>query len=129
VPRPVADEILCRGPHDPAAAALGLHGWLEVVAPPPVPPEIQAWDLGGGESAVLSWALMYPGYEAVLDDLAARRCAAALGVEVRGTLGLVLLAKKQGRIAEARPILERMRGARIYLSDRVLDSALRLVGE
>jgi hypothetical protein len=41
---------------------------------------IANWDLGSGESHVLSWALSYSDYEAVVDDLAARKCAKALSI-------------------------------------------------
>lgn len=47
--------------------------WLQRVAAVPVPPAITAWDLGRGESAVLSWAATHPGASAILDDYAARR--------------------------------------------------------
>lgn len=72
---------------------------------------------------------MYPGTEAIVDDLAARRGAAALGIPVRGTLGLVLTAKKRGVIPVARPVLETLRQSGMYLSDRVLNQALALIGE
>ena len=65
----------------------------------------------------------------IVDDLAARRCAAALSIRVRGTLGLVLLAKQRGRIDAARPVLQAMRASGMYLSDEVLDQAVALVGE
>lgn len=129
VPRPVADEIRAGGAADTAANALDSTPWLSVVDPPNVPPAIQAWDLGAGESSVLAWAHSNPGTLAILDDLAARRCAATLRIPVRGTLGLVLVAQQRGRIAAARPLLERMRAAGMYLSDSVLDRALALVGE
>ena len=48
---------------------------------------------------------------------------------LRGTLGLVLLAKKRRLIPAARPVMERLREAGLYLSDRTLDEALALVGE
>lgn len=63
-----------------------------------------------------------------MDDLAGR-CAAALGIPVRGTLSLLLTAKRRGRISQARPVLERLRQAGMYLSDRIMDQALALVGE
>jgi predicted nucleic acid-binding protein len=129
VPRPVADEIEREGRRDPAAMALAGTPWLRIVEPPPVPTVIQAWDLGPGESSVLAWTQAHPGTVAILDDLAGRRCAAALRVPVRGTLGLVLLAKQRGRIPAARPVLDAMRACGMYLSDRVLDDALALVGE
>ncbi len=90
---------------------------------------IQNWDLGAGESAVLTWGYVNPGTEVIVDDLAARRCAAALGIPVRGTLGLVLTAKQQGILPAARPVLEQLRLSGMYLSDRVMNQALVLVGE
>lgn len=129
VPAPVAHEILREGAEDPAARALGATPWLRIVDAPPVPAVVQAWDLGQGESSVLAWALAHAGTVAVLDDLAARRCAAAVHVPVRGTLGLILLAKQRGRIDAARPVLAAMRATGMYLSDAVLERALGLVGE
>ncbi|HEX4952036.1 MAG TPA: DUF3368 domain-containing protein [Thermoanaerobaculia bacterium] len=129
VPRPVAEEILQRGPTDPTARAVTSTSWLEVVEPPPTPENVLNWDLGLGESSVLAWCLHHPGSEAILDDLAARNCAEVLGIPMHGTLGLVLLAKQRGFLPKARPVLESMREAGMYLSDRVLSYALREVGE
>ena len=129
VPGRVADEVRAYGTEDPAARVLEQTPWLRVHPPVPVPPKVQAWDLGRGESSVLAWALSRPGAEAILDDLAARRCAASLGVPVRGTLGLVLVAKRRGEIPAARPVLERLRRAGMHLSDRLVNDALEMVGE
>jgi predicted nucleic acid-binding protein len=129
VPEAVAREIERRGPGDVTSNALARTRWLERVAPPPVPAVIQAWDLGEGESSVLAWAHAQPGTLAIIDDLAARRCAASLQIPVRGTLGLVLVAKQRGVIPAARPTIDKLRSAGLYLSDRVLRDALRLVGE
>jgi len=90
---------------------------------------ILAWDLGKGESSVLAWAHAHPGTEVIIDDLSGRRCAASLGIPVRGTLGLVLAAKKRGIIPMARPVLESLRQSGMYLSQRVMDRALLLVDE
>lgn len=78
---------------------------------------------------MLAWALAHPGTEAILDDLEGRRCAAAIGVPYRGTLGLVLLARRRGKLVAARPVVTKLRDAGMYLSDAVVDSALALVGE
>lgn len=103
--------------------------WLTVVETLEPVESIQVWDLGAGESGVLAWVLNHPGTEAVVDDLQARRCAATLGLPVRGTLGLVITAKQRGRIPAARPVIEQLRDAGMYLSDRVLNFALKKVGE
>jgi predicted nucleic acid-binding protein len=130
VPLAVATEIGRRGPDDPTVLAMDAASqWIVVVLDPVVPPEILSWDLGRGESAVLALAYAKPGTEVICDDLAARRCAATLGIPVRGTLGLILLAKQRGVVDRARPILERLRSEGMYLSDHVMDRALRKVGE
>jgi predicted nucleic acid-binding protein len=129
VPRAVADEIRAGRAADAAVRALDSTPWMRIVDSPMVPAAIQAWDLGEGESSVLAWAHAHPGTLAILDDLPARRCAATLRIPVRGTLGLVLVAKQRGRIKAARPVMEAMRASGMYLSDSVLNQALALVGE
>ena len=63
------------------------------------------------------------------DDLAGRKCAASLNIPVRGTLGIVLNAKYRGHIPKARPVIEDMMRAGLYLSKPVLEQALRRVDE
>ena len=129
VPEPVAREICAYGPHDLTASALAAQSWLEVQPVPAIPADILAWNLGAGESSVLALARAFPGSTAVIDDLAGRRCAEALGLPLRGTVGLVLAAKLTGQITAARPLLEQLRDHGMYLSDAVLNRALRQVGE
>lgn len=85
--------------------------------------------LGAGESSVLAFAYQHAGVEAIIDDLAARKCAAGLGIPVRGTLGIVLVAKKRGLIPSARAVMEDLIQAGLYLSRRDLDDALGRVDE
>ncbi|MCI0628726.1 MAG: DUF3368 domain-containing protein [Acidobacteria bacterium] len=129
IPEPVITEIRKKGPSDVTVQAVAQAVWLTIVEAPPIPPVIQAWDLGSGESSVLAWGATHPGTEVVIDDLSARRCATSLGIPARGTLGLVLTAKQKGSIAEARPVLESLRQSGMYLSDLVSNQALALVGE
>jgi predicted nucleic acid-binding protein len=129
IPRAVAEEIERFGPTAPAAIAIKQTSWLNVVEPVQTPSIIEHWDLGAGETSVLNWAYSHPGTIAIMDDLAARHCANSLGIPVRGTLGLILIAKRRGIIAEARALLERLRASGMYLSDRVLNRALKTVGE
>ncbi|NJO64623.1 MAG: DUF3368 domain-containing protein [Richelia sp. RM2_1_2] len=129
VPQAVATEIQAYGATDVTAQALATTSWLVIKETPPVPSIIENWDLGAGESAVLTWGYVKPGTEVIVDDLAARRCAAALGIPLRGTLGIVLNAKRLGAIPTARPVLEQLRLSGMYLSDRVMNQALALVGE
>ena len=129
VPRSVAQEIHRRGSDDPTVQSIEKALWLTVIDALPIPDTIRAWDLVEGENAVLAWGHTNPGTVIIIDDLAARRCAAAHGIPVRGTLGLILSAKKRGLIPEARPVLENLRQSGMYLSNRILSQALALVGE
>ncbi len=128
-PAAVIAEIERRGPSDRTVRAIRGASWLRVVEDPPPDSVILAWDLGLGESAVLAWAKAHPGSRAICDDLAARRCAKTLGIPVRGTVGIVLLAKQRGLIPAARPVIERIVRSGMYLSDRAISDALALVGE
>ncbi len=128
VPQPVADEIFRRGAEDITVQAIEHTDWLVTKPITDTPTAILEWRLGAGESATLALALAH-GLEAIIDDLAGRKCAASLAVPVRGTLGIVLAAKQRGLIPLARPVIEDMMRAGLYLSRKVLEKALRRVGE
>ena len=129
VPAPVAQEISARGIHDITAQSITATAWLEVVAGMPVSQEIASWGLGPGESSVLAIAQANPGMTAIIDDLGGRKCAASLGIPIRGTLGIVLAAKRRGVIEYARPVLEELIASGLYLHRRVLDESLKRAGE
>lgn len=128
VPEPVAGEILRRGTQDITAQAIENTPWLKVRPVSEIPIPILEWHLGAGESAALALAHAH-GLEAILDDLTGRKCAASLSIPVRGTLGIVLAAKHRRIIPAARPVIEDMMTAGLYLSRKVLDQALSRVGE
>lgn len=129
VPQVVIQEVQQAGSNDPALQALTATSWLVSVDPGPVSPILSRYQLDAGEASVLTWALSHPGTEVIVDETRARRCAAQLGIALRGSVGLVLLAKQSGVLPLARPALEALRQAGLYLSDRVMNQALALVGE
>jgi predicted nucleic acid-binding protein len=130
VPMPVLQEVSSdlADPADPVVQAIDGAGWS--VAPlSPVPESLKQWKLDRGEESVLAVALQNPGCEVVIDDRAGRRCAETHGITLLGTIGLVILAKRLGRIAEARPIIEDLRRAGLYITDGVIADALKRAGE
>ena len=84
VPEAVVAEILA-GPVDDPARRWIEAGSLRAAANISALPELQAWDLGAGETAVLAQALAKPGWVAVLDDAAARRCARSFSLPLKRT--------------------------------------------
>lgn len=129
VPAAVLDELDAGELRDQAAAGIRAADWVALGEPLPVAPAIAAWDLGAGETAVLSWAKEQAGFTCVLDDRAARNCARVIGLPCVGTLGLVLAAKEAGLLPAARPVLEEMMGAGFYLAGEILERSLRGTGE
>jgi predicted nucleic acid-binding protein len=129
VPGAVLDEVLAGKEPHPALHALPAMAWVRIRPSLPVPDEVAGWDLGGGETQVLTLALSREGSEVVLDDLQARRCARSLGLPTTGTLGLILRAKQRGLIPAARPLIERLLERRFYLAHDLLEAVLAEVGE
>lgn len=123
VPEAVAREIQAGPPEDRARQIVDA-GCFRIVETPPPPRELLAWDLGAGETAVLSLALASPGWTAKLDDAAARKCARSLSVSVRGTLSVVLLAKQQGLVPSAAEVLRALKTGGFRLNDAVVREAL-----
>ena len=87
------------------------------------------WGLGAGESAVISFALRSPGCEVVLDERAGRTCAKALGLRLRGTLGLLVLAKEEKALSEVRPHLDALVRAGYRLGSDLVAAVLEEAGE
>lgn len=95
----------------------------------PLVPRVMAARLGAGEREAIAMALETEGAWLVIDDLAARRLAQSLGIEVVGSLGLLLRAKDLGLIAAVRPLIEAMQQEEFRASDEVIATILRAAGE
>jgi predicted nucleic acid-binding protein len=131
VPQAVLDEVMRGEPDDPAVSQVSLviGTWLGVIGTPPLHVSIRAGQLDPGEIAVLFAALDHPGWEAVLDDHAARREAARLGVPCIGTVGLVLAGRRLGIVPSVRDALQILRDAGMYIPDSLFRHALDQAGE
>ena len=131
IPQPVADEIARGGdPSDPAALWLNRpESSSYIVNAPPATGFVAAWDLGAGESSVISLAETIPESTAVLDDLAARRCAEALHLKMVGTLGLLLMAKRRGVISSIRDSMAAIVDAGLFISPKHLADIRKRAGE
>lgn len=128
IPAAVAEEILAGPASDPASVALSARD-----LPDPVPTasrvEVLEWGLGAGETAVLSLALDRRA-TAVIDDREARAAARSLGVRLIGTLGVVIRARREGRIPSAASVIADLRRVGLRLEDSLIREALRqFVGE
>jgi predicted nucleic acid-binding protein len=124
VPQAVADEIAAGPENDAARLAMEAEMFRLVDVQEPTS-ELAAWDLGSGETAVLSYALANPGWTALLDDGAARKCAVTFGIAVKGSLAIVVLAKKRGWIPQAKQLLHTMQEVGLRLDERTIRQVLK----
>jgi predicted nucleic acid-binding protein len=70
------------------------------------------------------------GWTAILDDAAARKCARSFSIPVKGTLGVIILARQQKLIPSAAQVLFSLQTAGFYLEDQIVREALdRTVAE
>jgi len=129
VPEGVALELRAGPVADAACRWIGGEGAGTVTPVERVDPLVAAWDLGLGESHVLTLCRKLPDAEAILDDRAARNCAAGLGIPVRGTVALIVLAKRRGVIAKAKPLLDGLLEQGFRVDAVLIGAALRLAGE
>lgn len=119
VPEAVWAEVVSRTYDDPATQGLPGSAWARKL-PTPVSPDVVAWNLGAGETAVLSFVQEHREYTALVDDRTARRCARVLGIPIMGTAGVVVLAKRRGLIGSVEEALRRLQGAGLWLSEPLI---------
>lgn len=103
--------------------------WLQIVEPHSVPSEWLTLDLGMGELAVLALALENPGRIVLLDDGLARRIAQSAGLTVWGTLKILLEAKSHNLTDSIKPLVDRLKGAGMWVSNDIRKRVLALAGE
>ncbi len=68
-------------------------------------------------------------FRVLLDERRARSVARGLGLRVIGTVGVLLIAKRELIIPRVTPVLEDMKRDGFYMTDELRDDAIRLAGE
>lgn len=85
--------------------------------------------MGSVEAAVIQLALTKGIATVCLDEKKGRRIARAVDLEVVGTLGLLLEAKKLGMLNAISPVIERLLEYGIWYDRGLLESVLSSAGE
>jgi hypothetical protein len=130
VPGPVVTELSAgraRGYDLPEPLALP---WADVRPVAPLSPQLEPFGfLGAGERAVLTLAMANPDSVAIIDELPGRKVAARFGVNVTGTLNVLLVAKQLGHLPAVRPVLDRLQELRFRVSADLRQHILTSAGE
>lgn len=103
--------------------------WIEIRRPLSERAVPLVTNLGPGETEVLMLALELDDAVVVLDDAFARSVAESLGLRFKGTLGLLLDAKREGLIRAIIPLLNQLQELRFRLAPHTRAAVLKLAGE
>ncbi|MCL2297914.1 MAG: DUF3368 domain-containing protein [Proteobacteria bacterium] len=132
----VRDEILPAAPAFPDADLLAdvlLEGWIDVVSMPlgnwqPLNPGVDPGEASAIHAAC-HWRDTGDSVLLVMDDRAGRLEARSRGIALIGTAAVIGLARTEGLISAARPLLERLAQSGYYLGQAVIAAVLADVGE
>jgi predicted nucleic acid-binding protein len=122
IPPAVAREIA------PSIPALPTWLRIQVASVLPLAPLLRR-RLGAGEREALALAIELRADWIILDDLPARRSAEANGLNVIGTLGMLIRAKRGGLLKSIRPELDALLRTAFFLSAQLYDQVLQAAGE
>lgn len=129
IPAGAVEEVRRGDMSDAGRAWLAGEGARFVKPSKDLPVAITRLGLGLGEMQVLAWVMANPGFEGVLDDLKARRCANELRLRIIGSLRVLIILKEQRLISSIRPAVEKFREAGSYISEALIREALQLADE
>lgn len=103
--------------------------WIKIAECPEYDKNAFSSKLHAGEVEAIVLAQSINADFVIIDDNAARRTAANFGLNVIGTSGTLLRAKERGIISAVKPIIDSLRENNFYLSDKILNTVLKLAGE
>jgi predicted nucleic acid-binding protein len=104
-----------------------LPSWVRVIESGPIPALPDS--LGDGEREAITLATRLSAERLVIDDLPGRRAATNLGLNIIGTLGLLVRARDRGVIEAVRPEMDAVIANGLYVSDVLYWQFLALAGE
>jgi hypothetical protein len=100
---------------------------LDLSAPPD---PLLLTELDAGEAAVITLARSQGVAGIIMDERKGRRVARLVyGLQVKGTCGLLVVAKQRGLVSAVKPLLEAMRAQGYFLGPQLMAECLRQCGE
>jgi len=131
VPEAVAREFKRLAATSGRFAGLSFPWFCQMSPVSSIPDEITADPrLDEGESEALALALSTKADAVLVDEVAARDCASCLGLQVIGTLGLLVRAKREGHISLVAPLLRTLLvEGRFRASPALVHATLKRAGE
>ena len=130
IPRAVVEEVAQKPDTAAQALQMACATWMQVrdVADRTRVNLVQA-ALHKGEAEAIVLATELQAERLVMDDQDARRFADRCGLQTVGTLGILLTAKKDGKIASLQAEIERLLALGFRVNPRLVTAVLQSAGE
>ncbi|HWB77625.1 MAG TPA: DUF3368 domain-containing protein [Nannocystaceae bacterium] len=126
IPRIVFDEVVAAGAGRTGAREVSAADWIRIVDAEPDGSLLDRLDRGEATAMPLAQRL---GATLVVDDAAARRIAIERGLEVVGTLGVLLAAKRRGLVSAVAPFVKQLEELGLFMSVGLRREVLSLADE
>jgi predicted nucleic acid-binding protein len=126
VPRAVWEEALGRRPSAPGIESLRQASWIRVVDDPSPSADL---GLDAGETAAILVAESLRANLLLIDERLGRAVAQARGLAVRGTLGVLVQARRSNILSALAPVLDALVAEGFRIAPALLRQALVFVGE
>ena len=82
-----------------------------------------------GEASIMVLALETAESVVAIDDLKARKLAKSLDLQITGTLGIIVKAKKAGLIKSTKKCIAKLREVDFRISEKIAKEIIKLSGE
>lgn len=86
-------------------------------------------EMDAGEASSIALGLEMPGSLIILDDKKARKMALKLNIPHTGIIGILVQAKKLGKIEKVKPYLEQLKKSGMWVSSELYFEILNITGE
>ena len=125
VPFAVCQEVLAGGKNNFGVSAFIQNNWLVKYTQPITISPLLRNSLDLGEASVIGLALQHGISLVCIDEAAGRRIARLSGLDLTGTVGILVKAKQKGYTLSVNEVLKSMRSQGIWLSDGLVQLALK----
>lgn len=129
IPTGVRDEIMAGGRQSIGIRELEESPWIKIEKISDIEKIKFLHELEQGEAEVIILAKEKGINDVMIDEKIARMQAKVLGINVIGTLGLLLKAKKEGLLSSVKPSIGKLLESGIWVKEEIARGILKDAGE